>query len=456
MHTNIINQHTNTINQENYSPTKVNSTINTIISLDGECGRYRNGVAIRISNIFKKIFYFIKDFFSGGINRVNRLQFKKVQPILLQEVQDLQKQKDQLPKDEFFLRVKKMLQVKGKIYMTGWEKSILKSKPLKQEYREFLFELKKLQSLAVESVEDWKKKESTYSKEEKHSVSRWILANEEQVKFSGYSNEIAYKASEVPVGAVLLYNPKARMVQDKMRGHNKVFLNVMQKIKLSFCNFFTGYPTTHALVSIGNGKIVHMDKENEATGASSFGCSGTYQEEDHSLKARQVRAKAIGKDSAGVDERIYYGFDIMLPNYDKFHESLFPEVDKKELSKEKAKEEVEKELQEGWVKTLASAEEKVTTTLGSMFKTVFRSKRPKKGYDIKKVFNPENKAAYSCSGLIGVTFGKHGIDVSKDLNTRVEKVSPTDFLTAPMFDILYANNRKLADQLREKRRRKYS
>lgn len=398
----------------------INSSLNHIIDLGESAKRIRKTCHAAQMSLIRKIVLFFKDVFCGGCKKTDIEEYNRYKKAINREVRWLQKYQNDAKggSDVYFLRMRRILHVKAKMDYTGWSNSL---KDI-QLFKTFETAVGALQKNAAALVDQWVADDSTkISRENKHSISRWIKADPLQLKFSGYSNEIVYKAEEVPVGAVLLNNSPAYLASNRMRGFRLTLQQRFDVIRNFFCRIFTGLPLIHAVAALGGGRFIHVAKDNEATGEHVGMCKGLPMLEDLSNAARAKQKK---------EPKYMFGYEIMVPNYERMA---------KELGKEP--QEVMAMIQKDWTATLLSSQKHPKTSFWNMIGTILNSKRPEK-YDITKVFELNPRKGYSCSGLISAAFARHGIDVVKASRKRIEKAAPADFAKSPLFDILYSNDRQ--------------
>lgn len=328
-------------------------------------------------------------------------------------------------RDAFFADLKKMLHVSAKIKFYGWADNLKEH----SSYNDFEKNLNELQILAKKHVKNWVNEKSDTLQVDKGKIQRWIEADEKQLLFSGYSNEIVYKAEEIPLGAVLLSNPIAGKAADKMQGFPIRMGRKIQGFKGILCQRFTGLPVTHSMACLGNGQFLHVDDGKDVDAANNHKprlCSGRPVLEDHSLEKRSEAGKEGSK--------YMFGCEIVIPNKEAMaaqnHESVS---------------DVDNRLNQWKDKMLEARQKAPVSSMADIIATIFRPKRPKK-YSIQSVFNPSH--SYSCSGLISSAMAAVGIDV--DTRKKVHKVTPTDFISSPLFDIAYSNERALFEAYRKK------
>jgi len=423
--------------------------IKDITSLDDNCNRIRKSdhaevLASKAATIWLRIVTFFQDLFSGNAYKANdNKDFDRYYTALDGKIKDLTKlagNKSDGSQTLFFEGMKDLWHVEAKIQYLGWAESLKDN----ENYKKFKTDLGNLQKTATANVKDWiAKGNDSYPTVQRQAIGRWIEAGSEEdgkrIQFAGYSNEIAFKAEEVPCGAVMLYNPDALKVRDKINGHGTSAKHIIKKIKTFFCNLFTGMPVTHAMASLGGGKYFHVDKVSESSGKQTgSGCSGIPQEEDFTTAGPNRKGKV----------KYMFEYEIMVPNYAEFGKTLLAEGHIKENSPAA----VDAYLKKDWTATIKSTEgtkesPATQSSFWDIISTVFGSTRPE-GYVIEDVFNPRPESGYSCSGLVSASLAKHGIDIVEKQGKRVNKAAPADFAKTPYYDVAYSSNREGVEALK--------
>lgn len=400
----------------------VNLKLNHITSLSDSCNRVRKGENAARMSLGKRISLFFKDLFTGGCKATDNEEYNRYSSLIKRQIRVLKNTSNE--SDEFYKGIKTLLHVDAKITYTGWAKSLKNN----IDYNQFKADLKTLQDSAKQSVKQWSESETQENSVSKAAIKRWIEADDIQLHFAGYSNEIVYKAEEIPVGAVLLSNPEALKIRDKIKGYGYSLERRIQVIKGFFCKLFTQLPVTHAMASLGGGEYIHIDNKPSKGGKLSL-CAGQAKIEDFTPAKQKEKGKT----------QYMFGYEVLLPNHAEFAEQL------------NCKEENIPAFFEKWSQTIRkSAEDGATpTSPWNIISTVFGSNRPK-DYDITKIFDPQGKGGYSCSGLICSSLAKHGVDIVKHSNKRVNKAAPSDFAKTRLYDLDYSNNRKFFAKIRDK------
>lgn len=415
------------------------TTLDTILKLNGEGGRIRNGKIWNTSTYFGNFCLAMHDLWHGSSRKSSDLnEFNKLNDLLRARIRTLQFTQNE-PNEAWYRDIKTLLHVNAKFQATGWSKSLKND----ANYECFTSALQELKAHAVKSVKTWVDHQECLSEaeiNERKEIARWIEADEAQLEFAGYMDAVPWRADEVPAGAILLTNPKALKLRNKILGFKQSWgqyiasglMKGIKEIKAIVCGLMTGYPVTHAMFSMGNGRFFHVDKDE----SSRWGCSGVARIEDHSLASRQSKAKPGVK----AKPKIWFDHEIMLPNraniekrlpkgktYDKFMADCLEEFEK-----------------------IANSKEKVKTTFGTLVKVPFGRPRPEKNYDPATVYdnNIMRGEGMSCSGTICGAMAKHGYDFAKQLNIKVEKASPTDFLISSDYDIGVVFDKSSVEHLR--------
>lgn len=396
-----------------------------ILSLGESCTRIRKSKFALHTPWHRKVVLFFRDLFYGGCPVTDRAEYRRYSALINREVTWL-KDHQSTPNDEFFTRLKVLLHVKAKFDFTGWSKSLQNG----SDFKEFTEGLAKLKAHAITTVDQWVNDSTTaLSKREKHSIRRWVEADELQLQFAGYSNEIVYKAEEIPVGAVLLNNHPAYLVSNRLRGFKKTIMQRIKGIRNVVCRIFTGLPLIHTVAALGGGRFIHVAKDNESTGKRIGVCVGRPEIEDFSDEART---------KAGKKPKYMFGYDVMLPNHQRFSDVLGIPRDQ-----------VETFLKNEWKPLLEASTKHPLTSFWNMVGTICNSTRPST-YNIRTVYQEKPGKGYSCSGLVSAVFARFGLDPVEKCKKRVEKAAPADFVRSNLFDIGFANNRGMLEGYRKR------
>lgn len=391
-----------------------NLSLDHILELNRIRSRIRKGPHALKRSVWEKIVLFFKDIFCGGCKKTDIKEFRLYNPLLSRKITDLQKQQEK-PDDEFFKSLKTLLHAQAKIQFTGWSKS-LRNVP---EYQEFTNALLELQKQAQKTVKIWHSK-SKLPQQQKDTLKRWAEADENQLKFAGYCNEIVYRADEVPIGSVLLVNPYGLRMRNKILRIKPNWEQKMQVLKGAFFRIAMPLPLIHSMVALGDGKFFHISKYNETKGKS-LGIRGGGVLEDFSEASRGGKPKYL------------YGYEIMVPNKEAFEKVV--------------REDLNKFLQEKWLPTIKRGIGATVLPRCTALDSVCCTKRPAV-YDLKKTYNPRRKKGYSCSGIISASYAVHGIDIAPQ--KKVDRTAPADFALSPIFDVAFSNSRQKLEQLRAK------
>lgn len=392
-------------------------SLDHILSLNHSCRRIRKGQYAVNMTLCQKIVMFFKDLFSSGRKAHDIQDYERYSALIKEKVQHLKEIKDS-SSDEFYYGLKNLLHVNAKINFTGWARSLNEN----EDYNSFKNDLQDLQNFAKQSVKDWTESGPQENRANKMAIKRWIEADDKQLAYAGFSNEIVYKADDVPVGAVLLINPKGMRARDQIFGYGYSWARRLQKWKSKFHQIFTGYALTHAMSSLGHGLFYHIDDKCESLGKPMSVCGANVPIiEDFSLDARGNKGP-----------KYMFGYEILFPNHEQFAKELHC-----------PKEEVQDFLENEWRPTIlsSSGENPSKTSTLDIMKTLWDVKRPE-NYDITAVFEPRPERGYSCSALISVTLAKHGVDVLKQCNKKVDKATPVDLLKTELYDHVFSNERE--------------
>lgn len=418
----------------NNSPT---ICLDHILALDDSCGRVRQSKNAESLSVGQRILRFARDLFSSGVKQNDVQEFNLYSPLIIREIEQLKEwQHNPEYVDQFYNKLKTLLHVKAKIDFTGWSKNI-QNQP---EYIKFVRNLELLAQHAVTGVRQWINNCSDSEKRiERHQIGRWIEADSLQLEFAGYSNEIAYKAEDVPLGAVILANPKALLIRDRLNGNGLSFSRLIQLIASFFYKLFTGLPVIHAIASMGKGHFVHLSSSSETTGKS---VKGGYQPipEDYSKETREAQ---------GLGAKYFFGYEVMLPNHQKIGKAL-------NLTSEQIAHGEVNHVLEQWRETIVSttiphpitAQEPKISDSRNIIAAIFNTKRPE-NYNSAEEFQSHPDYGYCCSGLISASLAKHGIDITESTNKKASKATPADFALTHLFDIGYSNDRATLQALRD-------
>lgn len=409
-------------------------SLDHILALNNSCTRVRKSRNAESLSIIARIVRFVKDFFASGRKQNDIHEFNRYKSLIALEITTLQglqnTPSDSLDFDQYYKKLKTLLHVKGKFEFTGWSKSLKKH----EDYLQFIENLNDLSQHARIGVKAWiDSSKDGATPLERASLGRWIEATDEQIKFAGYSNEIAYRAEEIPLGAVILANPRAIMVKDRLDGKRFSFIKYLRLILGVIYKIFTGFPVIHAMASLGNGRFVHLSSSRQTKGAQIKGGS-----------------QPIAEDFSKGSPKYFFGYEVMIPNHQKIGKTL-------SFSQEQIEMGAVTEVLEKWSKTILSATEPEIGTLKppkistvkNILATIFNRSRPK-NYDPTKEFKSHPDYGYSCSGFISASLAHHGIDIAKRANKKVHKIPPAGFIATELYDVAYSNDRQAAQAFRER------
>lgn len=301
--------------------------------------------------------------------------------------------------------------VKAKIRISGL------ASHLKEDatYRAFKTALKEMTPLAQDKISSLNV-ESEEEKEEKALLTRWTHSRAIQRDFAAIcpSQKLPLKALEVPKGAILVTNGKARILEHLLEGHH---LNLFQRIK-KISNFLIYLisgrkkQAIHAELSFGKGKVFHMDKDKGAF------FSGSGHLETRLLTKKNKEKVAIAYDIFVPSDK---ATSHMLSHYNKTHPAT-PIKTKEELWQK-----IEEDIEQTGRKAKANAY--------ALFKLLFPSKR-EKGYNGAAAWQPEKKL-YACSAAVASIFAKYGLDMGKEFDKKVEEMMPMDFYESSHLTCVY-------------------
>lgn len=399
----------------------VNPELNHILELGESNTRIRHTTHALPMGLIDKIVLFFKVLFLGRCEATDIREFEAYRNAIASEIRWLNKHQND-GSSKFFHRMKRILHVKAKMDYTGWSSSLKEHR----DYKVYTAAIANLKAHSMANVDAWVSDPAKRgSAKTKKNICRWIKADDLQLKFAGYSNEIVYKAEEVPVGAVLLNHHEAYIAGNYLRGFKPSFMQRVNGLRDYFCKWFTGMPLVHAVAAIGQGRFLHVAKDNSETGESIGCCNGKPLIEDYSDAKR-------GKKGT----KYMFGYEIMMPNYAKMGKAAG-----------KTAAEMRNIIENDWVATLEGSQKHALTSFFNMVGTICNSSRPD-DYDITQVYQDNPETGYSCSGLISAVFARYGVDIAQHNLKRLDKVSPADFALSEMFDIEFSNDRPLLEKLR--------
>lgn len=419
------------------------SQVDEILKLQGLGGRMLDGQAVDLTSFSGRIYSFCADLFSGALpeNARRVRDIHEYVETFQQPLQDLFQATWRRPSfsDDFFQGTKKLLHVRAKMQITGWEESILASEDqdVVSQYKAFSKSLDLLQTFAKLHVREWlNSARSSLPKAKKQEIARWFEANQEQLKFAGYSDGIAYAAEEIPAGSILLHNHLACVAQRHLKGQTTSTMQKMAIIKGKIHEWATGLPYTHAMICLGGGKFVHMEKANESSEEKVQACcSGELQWEDYTDAKRQEQGKA---------PKIFYECDIVEPNAEEFAKVVSHDPIHSVQQAQKVTQRFFTDQKPGsWRHCLEEAHKAkpIKVRVQDLCMTVYRPQRPAH-YNPRVVFDQMHVRGegLSCTGLISSSLAKFGVDINPA--KKVHKLSPADFALSKYYTVLYSSNQE--------------
>jgi hypothetical protein len=293
-----------------------------------------------------------------------------------------------------------------------------------EEFKSFISAMKDLANLAKTASKspdllsvDKRANDAKRSIEEEtiYQLIRWADGCDLQFKLAAFcpTHQLPYRAEEVPKGAVLLTNGDLYLVSKSIRGIPVGMGDWFRGFKAGINQLGTGSRALHAELSLGNGKIIHQEKD------SNDGFKGVTEILDRSNRLDQYGRKIP----------VVLTHDIMLPKQEQF--SLRPVSFNRKINQM-----VSKADKMGY---------NVITTLFSMIKVgmsnLFHRQKdeshafnPLRGHDPK---NPLATQPLSCSAFIASIYADNGLDITEETDRSLSTYSPGDFARSEYFEAAF-------------------
>jgi len=374
----------------------------------------REGNIAHTSQLLTRIYQWICDFFNGGTLANENREFDRLVNVLQNEITDLQSLLDQTDQEASFLqvakRVRDLMKIESKINVTGWQSYLTKN----QNFTHYKENMKNLRS---STKSRWQQIDNRVHPQSQ-KLKRWIFSDSFQRKYAMLSptEELPYKAEEVPPGAILLTNFDSYRRGLEIRNFSLSLYQKVKQFQTFIIRLITGYPLIHSEISMGNGKVFHISKEDDQL------VSGQGLIEDRGPIWNETKGK--------YQSAYYHKYEILMPNEDAWLNAYN-----------------ETALEEN---RLASFQDLLNVLFGEIREN--GSKFKADAFSISKMFfrfarNPNENPSqvlkyndtYSCSGCLSSLFAKYGIDIGKEFNLPVKRVSPTEFYKSKFFKKWYSS-----------------
>lgn len=308
--------------------------------------------------------------------------------------------------DKTIPAIQTMLRVHAKVANSLWGQNM---RILRDEnYNQFTQAIETLQRAAKDQIA----RQKWVNSPEQAQIARWMTAKIGQRRFAAYKNlnNVPYQYGEIPVGAVMMTNPKSYILGAIiLKDQGLSFGSYFKLFTGAICKWKTGRIHNHAQLALGNnlGKSETFDLDKSPN--SSIRGKITIQQRD--------------------SERIFYG-DIAAPNekemLDAYHKA-YPTAENRcdHFSQLWAK--IEREARGNGLDAQAAP---------LAIASVVRSTKRPKDYNCKDDWKPGEKQ-YGCSATVAALFSHFGIDIGAQFDKVTRNISPGDYLRSKFFTPLY-------------------